>query len=1249
MAIKLDNNNWKEWEASFVLQLQNEELHYLLDENPMEGVERSNGGSGRNQKKDEELAMRILRLSLSESFQVIGSQGTVREAYKVLETICAPDTVDAEFEDMGKYLRTTLRKDLNMIQNWYYYKTKFALYNTKQEVNDKATLKFFLIGLPKEYRDVAKQCYRDGLTAEKALKLLQPISDLKKTEEKMNTRGKSGLKCFNCNKGGHKAVDCWAKKKNDSQQKANTAVKENQCVMALMKEGKSVLFKDMEVTIDDGKEKIVIPLRRDDTVTSTCLLAYDDLHRRFGHVDDKRLRVINPDKTPPRPEDFACEDCSKGKMTRSHGSPTMSMAAEEPLDSISVDVSGPHEPGRKGHRWYAIIVDSFSRYKWVLPLKKKSEVQRALDEWRKGIELKMGKTIKRTRSDNAPELKQIFEVWRKANGTEPTYTLTDSSSQNGIAERAIRTVNDGVRTMLSETSLGGRFWVEAAKATVYIANRTLSTQGVPHTLFFGIEPRTDHIRRWGCRVIRHLATSKHGSRGSESLLLGYDENVDGRYVLWDIDAKKVRVTELVHFYEKMKPKSPKEEKEVERPESSSTPEEPRIFNPRDSRQEELTERDQTHDEIKMPQGQVEDQGREEQSVKPFSETKAITGTDTTQLDAVNARLNLLIESLNLKILKRRLSEDVEVKDDQPPSQRIRIHEEDGTQQRAMIALSEPSMTLDDAIRHPTESEGWKGAIQKELKALTDFRTWHFVPKPEGCIPIDTRFVFTKKYDLDGKLEKYKARLVVRGFRQEYGVNFFESFAPTPSSATLRLFLATVCQYNMECHQVDACNAFAQSKIKEEVFIELPANVECPKGMVAKLDRCLYGLKQAAYQWNEDCTGYLKSLGFENIVTEPCLLYHAGRKMLVLLYVDDITIAAMDDKSIKWFKQLFSKRFVIKDLGETTQIIGIQVSRDRPQRRLWINQRQYIRRMVEEARFDEHRRSPIRTPVGDWGDVEPAHEDEKVLDSKSYQSILGKIMYPAMMTRPDIAFAVSSLAQASARPTPRHLGGVKRVLRYLRDTAEFSICFEARRGGMDIVGYSDADYANANDRKSVSGLIFVGLGGAISWSSKKQAAIATSTTEAEYIGLTPCAKEGIHLRRILNKILEIFETGTGKSQTLCLKDETLVLGDNQAAIKIAKSLGVKKATKHIDIQHHAIKQWIKEGRIKIGYIPTAKMAADGLTKPLGPQKMPEFRLMIGVRDPQVQWPDVPTSPELRESGGDVEKTSTSAPENVRVNR
>ncbi|KAL2884610.1 hypothetical protein HOO65_100014 [Ceratocystis lukuohia] len=211
-------------------------MHYLLDENPMEGVERSNGGSGRNQKKDEELATRILRLSPSESFQVIGSQGTVREAYKVLETICAPDAVDAEFEDMGKYLRTTLRKDLNMLQNWYYYKAKFALYYTKEEINEKSMFKFFLIGLPKEYRDVAKQCHRDGLTAEKALKLLQPVSALKKTEEKTNPRGKSGLKCFNCNKKGHKAVDCWAKKKNDSQQKAKMAVKENQCVLKNAKE-----------------------------------------------------------------------------------------------------------------------------------------------------------------------------------------------------------------------------------------------------------------------------------------------------------------------------------------------------------------------------------------------------------------------------------------------------------------------------------------------------------------------------------------------------------------------------------------------------------------------------------------------------------------------------------------------------------------------------------------------------------------------------------------------------------------------------------------------------------------------------------------------------------------------------------------------------------------------------------------------------------------------------------------------------
>ncbi|KAL2887464.1 Retrovirus-related Pol polyprotein from transposon TNT 1-94 [Ceratocystis lukuohia] len=227
----------------------------------------------------------------------------------------------------------------------------------------------------------------------------------------------------------------------------------------------------------------------------------------------------------------------------------------------------------------------------------------------------MGETIKRTRGGKAPELKQILENWTRAKGTEPTYTLTNSSSQNGTAERTIRTVNDGVRTMLSETDLGERFWGEAARATVYISNRTLGTQGVPHLYSFGVEPRTDHIRRWEFRATRHTAASRHGPRGSESLLLRHDENVDGRYILLDVYARKVGVTESVHFYENVQANNQKEEKGLPQAEDYDVSKGPWSLGREVLEKKESADSDQANSEVEMAEGRGEDQGGEEDGLR----------------------------------------------------------------------------------------------------------------------------------------------------------------------------------------------------------------------------------------------------------------------------------------------------------------------------------------------------------------------------------------------------------------------------------------------------------------------------------------------------------------------------------------------------------------------------------------------------------------------------------------------------------
>ncbi|KAL2888953.1 Zinc knuckle [Ceratocystis lukuohia] len=200
MSENLGANNWSEWEMNFLHQLKNDGLYYLLDESPMEGVERDGGGLGKR-KTDEDQAMRSLTLSLGEGFGRMTNKSTVKEAYELLKKICEPDT------------------------NWYYHKMTILEFYTEEQLSQEMVLKMFLIGLPKEYQEVAKECYREKLKAEDAVKRLEQRSAMRKSEESTK---KSKLKCFNCNKGGHKTADCRSKKKTSPDQKAQMATQDAQ-------------------------------------------------------------------------------------------------------------------------------------------------------------------------------------------------------------------------------------------------------------------------------------------------------------------------------------------------------------------------------------------------------------------------------------------------------------------------------------------------------------------------------------------------------------------------------------------------------------------------------------------------------------------------------------------------------------------------------------------------------------------------------------------------------------------------------------------------------------------------------------------------------------------------------------------------------------------------------------------------------------------------------------------------------------
>jgi len=218
----------------------------------------------------------------------------------------------------------------------------------------------------------------------------------------------------------------------------------------------------------------------------------------------------------------------------------------------------------------------------------------------------------------------------------------------------------------------------------------------------------------------------------------------------------------------------------------------------------------------------------------------------------------------------------------------------------------------------------------------------------------------------------------------------------------------------------------------------------------------------------------------------------------------------------------------------------------------------------------------------------------------YQEAVGSLMYAALGTRPDIAFAVQNVSRFSSKPGPVHWEAVKRIFRYLKGTREWWLTYGEKQ--TDLTGYTDADGSMAEDRHAISGYAFLINGGTVSWSAKRQEIIALSTTEAEYVAITHAAKEALWLRSLIFQIFGIELT------------PTTLFSDNKSAIKLTKDHMYHACMKHIDIQYHFIRYTVEEGSIHIVFCPTDNMVADALTKALLLAKSKHFTSQFRLVSP-----------------------------------
>lgn len=345
---------------------------------------------------------------------------------------------------------------------------------------------------------------------------------------------------------------------------------------------------------------------------------------------------------------------------------------------------------------------------------------------------------------------------------------------------------------------------------------------------------------------------------------------------------------------------------------------------------------------------------------------------------------------------------------------------------------------------------------------------------------------------------------------------------------------------------------------------------------------------------------MKKSGAISFNADPCIyrIGHGDNTILIAVYVDDIILVSRNLNKIEELKKNLVQEFDVRDLGEINYCLGIEFSRNNDT--IALHQSGYIRDILD--RFGMTESKPVSTPMDPNVKLVKPDENSDIGATKiPYREFIGALIYLAVSTRPDIAFAISSLSQFNDCYDQNHWNAAKRVLRYLKGTIDLGLVFSHSPDPLKC--FVDSDWASCpNDRRSYTGYTTILNNGPISWEAKKQRTVALSSTEAEYIGLSETSKEAVYLRNFLTEL---------GFQELA---DVVIFIDNLGAQKLAENPIFHARSKHIDVRHHFIREVLKNNQVKIKHVPTEDMTADLLTKGLPKPKHDRCVKLLGLGSP-----------------------------------
>ncbi|KAJ3484899.1 hypothetical protein NLJ89_g11945 [Agrocybe chaxingu] len=554
-------------------------------------------------------------------------------------------------------------------------------------------------------------------------------------------------------------------------------------------------------------------------------------------------------------------------------------------------------------------------------------------------------------------------------------------------------------------------------------------------------------------------------------------------------------------------------------------------------------------------------------------------------------------------------------------------------------LSKPPRSYTEAMARP-DRDVWVAAMKREATSLEGMKAFWACALPDGKRLIDVKWVFDFKYDEDGKRipGMEKARLVARGFTQRPD-DFGETYAPVAKIASIRIILAWAARRDAHIFQFDVSTAFLHARNRHPVYCrQIPGHPIGEPGQVLEVLVALYGLCQSAYEWYCLLMSIFLSIGLIHCEADHGIFYAYWSSppdptismppdgsplfLIVPVHVDDGLGVTNSEHLYRWFIARLQTRIRIKDLGVCSRFLSVSIIRDRTIRRLWFSSHLYIADLLDDWGMSACKPSSTPLPANSYDassrlGVKVVTAQPLALPTQrsatvkhDFQCLVGCLLYLAVTSRPDIAFAAMWLGQFSSEPTRDHLAMAKHCLRYLAGTRNLALSFgapsssvpEALRGFLQNVGCSDADWASNDDCKSISGYCFYFEGSLVSWSAVKQKSITLSSTEAEYYAMAHAFREAIWLRLLLTTL------------NFPVPKPFPILSDNQAALKLALSSSISSRSKHIDIRHHFLRSHITDGTFTTSWIPTADMPADIFTKSLPFPAFSRHRDVLGLMVP-----------------------------------